>query len=330
MQKDTLKTLIKQLNDGSISAADREKLMNFYNSYQFAGKWDEKAMGNEAEVKDKIFADLQDQMLKAQNPQVISMTLVYRLAAACVLVLCMSWLAYTMIFRGTTMIVVESGKSKRAVLLPDGSKITLNVNSKLTYPEKFANARRDVQFEGEGFFEVQTDPAHPFVVSTSHVKVRVLGTAFNLKAYEDDPTVETSLIHGKVEVLTPDEEHTLSTLIPNHKFIAKKNVLINNSFSAAKSQEQVVPMEYIDMDKKAPVDVAWKEGKFAFASSTFGDIAREIHRQYGVEIVFENQDAAAYKYTATFEHENVLEVLQALRMVKPFSYRKEGSKIVIY
>lgn len=331
MDKNTLDNLIDKWNDNSISAAEKEILMNYYNSYQFTAEWDDSVMGDADEIGERLF-----KRIDVGNPVVPSVKMMpfrklfYRLAAASVILFFLSWGIYTFFFKAPDYLIVETGKETKDVVLPDGTKVTMNVNSKLSYPKRFENHRRDVTFEGEGFFDVKSDAMHPFIVATPQMKVRVLGTAFNLKAYTDDPLVETSLLHGKVEVLSKDEKYTYSTLEPLEKFVLEKVSVDKAGLTEVQPQMEVLPVQFIDQANTAPVDVAWKEGKFAFISTTFTDVAREIKRRYGIELVFLNKEVAEYKYSAAFEQESVAEILHALNLVKSFSHRKEGNKIVIY
>jgi len=331
MDKNTLHILIDKLNNNSISVDEKETLMNYYNSFQFSSEWDKQLMGDREKVGRRLFEKINISDPNVSSKRIISLRRrMYRIAAACIILVALSFGVYTILFNSPTYIVVESGKMTKEVTLPDGTKVTMNINSTLSYPKKFLYDRRDVEFEGEGFFEVKADSLHPFVVSTPQVKVRVLGTAFNLRSYEDDPVVEASLIHGKVEVLSKDESYTYSTLKPYEKFVMEKEDIELSKPESSKAKIEVLPIQFIDTDNTAPVDVAWKEGKFAFASTTFKDLSREMKRRYGTEIIFLNKEVAAYKYTASFEQESVTEILEALRMVKPFSYKKEGERIVIY
>ena len=88
--------------------------------------------------------------------------------------------------------------------LADGSEIWLNSRSKLTYPERFASAIREIELEGEGFFKVATDSKRPFVVKTKTLEVIATGTQFNVSAYPDDDFVATTLVEGVVKLLSPD------------------------------------------------------------------------------------------------------------------------------
>lgn len=329
MDKKYLDSLIDKLNNNSISEEERDVLMRYYNSYQFSAEWDDLLMGNQRDTGNHIYSRL--------NIPSTTVTLssgkkpyFYRAVAASIIVFLLSYVSYILFFSASDYIVVESGREKKVVLLSDGSKVTMNVNSKLIYPKEFLSTRRDVSFEGEGYFEVRTDANQPFVVSTKQLKIKVLGTTFNLKAYEDDPIVEASLLQGKIEVISNDEKHTYSALKPLEKFVVDKAVLEKHPLEPSKLQMEVVPVQFIDTNEKAPVDVAWKEGKFAFVSVPFADIAREIKRRYGTDIVFENKEVELYRYTGTFEEEDVLEILNALRLVKSFSYTKEGGRIMIY
>ncbi|WP_166332847.1 FecR family protein [Sphingobacterium chungjuense] len=331
MDRNHLHQLVDKLNSGQLSADERQELMDYYNSYQWSSAWDASYMGEEAVVKAELFARIQENQYAVESRKGRSMSFYIRIAASLLLIGVFSWMTYVFVINKEELVVVSTGKETKEILLPDGSKITLNVNSSVSYPVAFAGNSRQVTFSGEGFFEVQSDSLHPFIVSTPQVKIRVLGTTFNLKAYQEDPAVETSLIHGKVEVLKADDGKVLSTLKPNEKIVVKKEHLNSNKNKVSMPKISIQTLDFLgDDDLSSPVDVAWKDGKFAFVSMPLQDIGREMKRRYGVEIKIENAEIANNRYSATFEKEGIDEMLRALILVKPFSYRKEGSIIVIY
>ena len=90
--------------------------------------------------------------------------------------------------------------SRAQFTLSDGTAVTLNAGSKLKYDNRFGIKDRIVQLEGEGYFKVAKDTKRPFIVKTSHLNVMALGTAFNVKAYSDDKTIETTLVEGSVKI----------------------------------------------------------------------------------------------------------------------------------
>ena len=121
-------------------------------------------------------------------------------AAAAVTLLCLSvWTAY-LYMQPVTIQTVSTLAETRTVCLPDGSTVTLNHYSSLSYPEKFKSDKREVKLNGEAYFEVSKNKKHPFIVQTETIDVQVLGTHFNVDAYQNNPDVKTTLLTGSVAV----------------------------------------------------------------------------------------------------------------------------------
>ena len=121
-------------------------------------------------------------------------------AAAAVALLCLSvWTAY-LYMQPAAIQTISTLAETRTVRLPDGSSVMLNHYSSLSYPEKFQSDKREVELNGEAYFEVSKDSKHPFIVQTETIDVQVLGTHFNVDAYHDNPDVKTTLLSGSVAV----------------------------------------------------------------------------------------------------------------------------------
>ncbi|NDF46439.1 MAG: hypothetical protein EB125_12360, partial [Betaproteobacteria bacterium] len=133
--------------------------------------------------------------------------------------------------------------SKTKLTLPDGSKVWLNASSKLTYGNGFGEKHREIWLEGEGYFDVARNPDKPFIIHTSVLDVKVLGTRFNLKAYPDEATTETSLLHGSVEVVLHKQPGKVIRLVPNQKLVVQ-NALAQLPAKAV-ATEQVAAAEIL-------------------------------------------------------------------------------------
>lgn len=160
-----------------------------------------------------------ERMLKAHSRRLV---LVRTFAtAAAVVLLCLSvWTAY-LYMQPVAMQTVSTLAETRTVSLPDGTSVTLNHYSTLTYPERFKTDNREVELNGEAYFEVSKDKKHPFIVQTDAVDVRVLGTHFNVDAYRDSRDVRTTLLTGSVAVSNKsNSEHMI--LKPNEIAIYNK------------------------------------------------------------------------------------------------------------
>lgn len=163
----------------------------------------------------------------------------------------------------------EKGKNL-SIILDDGTRIKLNANSTLNYPLKFDDTIRNVALNGEAYFEVEQQADRhakpvPFVVTTNETRIEVLGTRFNVKAYEQDPLVKTSLLSGRVRVHTSDG--TSHQLLPDQQAV----------FDKLKKNTSVVPV-------LAEETVLWTDNLFSFKNADLKEIMDEIERWYDVRV----------------------------------------------
>jgi ferric-dicitrate binding protein FerR (iron transport regulator) len=223
--------------------------------------------------------------------------------------------------------------SRTMVTLPDGSVVFLNVSSKLTYDYGKEDSRQ-VVLEGEAFFDVFKDEERPFVIHTKKMDITVLGTTFNVRAYEEDKTVETSLIQGKVEVTIKGEVPEKVILSPNQKIVLyneeRQPQVVSVPVQGSPDRE-VYRLEEVTVNPldSLVAETAWKENCLVFNNERFADIALKMERWYDVQIIFENAAVKDYRFTGTFINETVTQTLEALRFTSPFQYRIDKKKIII-
>lgn len=233
-------------------------------------------------------------------------------------------------------VVVKRG-SNTQFKLPDGSTVWLNAGSKLNYDKINKSGVREVYLTGEGYFDVVRNPQRPFIIHTSTIDIKVLGTQFNVKAYPDDKTVETSLIHGSVEVVVKSRPEVKYLLKPNQKL-----VLMNEEYGINTVKEQrvisasipIVPIKklsYINGDTSA-IETSWIRNKLSFQDEAFADLAKRLERWYDVEIDFKNREIAEESFSGSFETETLKQALEAIRFSNnfKFNYKIEGKNVVIY
>ncbi|GAA3982754.1 hypothetical protein GCM10022210_37840 [Mucilaginibacter dorajii] len=218
----------------------------------------------------------------------------------------------------------------RHLVLGDGTKVTLNAGSTFTYPDNFDKATRDVSLAGEGFFEVTKNPKRPFLVHTNKFTVRVLGTVFNVKAYNNDKTTETTLLQGKVQVqLTNSPEKTI-ILVPNEKLIVvnqpAKAAAANNS-KQGKIEYQVAALP--DVKPEEVKETAWLDKRILFTNDPFEDVAKQIERKYNVQVVFESADLKNEQISGLLDKESLQTAMQIMVQTTPFKYRFEGNVLYL-
>lgn len=227
-------------------------------------------------------------------------------------------------------ITVPYGKTS-SVILSDGTVVKLNSGTTLSFPLAFAKNSREVKLVGEAFFEVTKNPKRPFLVHAGHLTVRVLGTAFNVKAYEEDKNVETTLIHGKVQVVMDNQPDKKIILLPNQKLtIDKEPALVhqqhaNDQIAELKYKLQAVaPMPHVGID-----EIAWITHKVAFSDQSFGEVAKVIERKYNVVVEFKQEKLKDELITGVFEGEKLPEALRLLQMTTDFDYTIIGDKVTL-
>ncbi|WP_164976861.1 FecR family protein [Chryseobacterium sp. CH1] len=185
-------------------------------------------------------------------------------------------------------------KGQYKITLPDGTKVWLNAESSLRYPTKFTDKDRYVELQGEGFFDVAHDKAKPFIVASNGQQVKVLGTQFNINSYSNEPAVRTTLVSGRVELLSSRDKATV-ILAPGQQ--AK---LVNDGFAI------------ISVDTEP--FIAWTSNEFHFKGAALQEVLRQIERWYDVDVDYNN--IPNIKVNGTISREKKLSsVLYALEKI---------------
>ncbi len=204
---------------------------------------------------------------------------------------------------------------KRAtVVLPDSSRVTLNGGSSLFFPKQFGAANRLVTLRGEGFFEVLKDNQRPFEVQTDGLTTRVLGTSFNIKAYEEDELFSVAVLTGRVQVTeastTPFTEGKLLA-----DLTADQSLLVNAG-------------EVVTNSRPTNSLVGWLENRLIFNNASLAEIARELERMYNTKTTFSNDQIKNRRYSAQFKPRTPLsEVMRTLAAAEHFKYQLSGNTI---
>jgi len=196
------------------------------------------------------------------------------------------------------------------LVLSDGSRVWLNAGSSLTYPTSFPGPKREVQLQGEGYFEIARNVNSPFFVKTSTQEIQVLGTAFDVMAYTDEPSQTTTLVNGAVRVTTAG--HQTQTLSPGQQ-------LQINSASVQRIINDVNIREV----------TAWHNGQFKFVNRDLPYVMRQIARWYNVSVIFEGKVPEAHFFGTVTRYSNVSNVLQLLEQTGAVHFEVFKDKIAI-
>ena len=207
--------------------------------------------------------------------------------------------------------IARSFHGKQIVTLPDGSTVILNEESRLSFRENFGIENREVIFVGEGYFDIVHDPERPFIVHTGQVNSTVLGTAFNLIAYEDQSEILVTVERGEVAV--GDQEKIYDHILPEEQLVINTRTLH-------------VEKERVDLDRV----LAWKENFLILDDVTIRIAAEMIAKRYGVAVSVENEEMKNCMINAAFLHGETLEqVLRVLCGVLQADFSVENQEVTI-
>jgi len=247
-------------------------------------------------------------------------------------------------------VIVPKGQRSQ-VLLPDGTKVWLNAGTIFKYPSSFLKNSREVYLEGEAFFSVSHNKRLPFLVHIkNNLTIKVLGTEFNVKCYNEDRNVETTLIKGSVVFTQRDDNNKVLkeiNLVPKEKVTFDKIVqkmivtkfIIPDSTAVAASPNmasKIVKVKNIDNKEEADNSdhldelTSWKDDALVFDNDSFEDIAVKMERWFGIPITIKDDNLKNERFTGKFVNkESVYQILDIINRTEPIQYTKKNNIIVI-
>jgi len=223
--------------------------------------------------------------------------------------------------------------SKSKIQLPDGTQVWLNGDSKIEYNENFNGKFREVKLTGEAFFDVVKNKEKPFIIHTSQMDVKVLGTAFNVRSYPDEATTETALLRGSVEIFLHKNPEKKYVLKPNDKLVLTNNITVAaDNIAADDSEKQMVKLKKVHINKSQNeiTETMWVKNKLAFENELLEKILAETERWYNVEIELKNEKVKSFRFTSVFENKPLTDVLEALCLAAHLHYQVKGANVTIW
>lgn len=209
-----------------------------------------------------------------------------------------------------TIYVPKSGEYE--LVLADGSRVFLNSESQLAFPSYFEGDTRRVELTGEAYFEVKKD-GRPFIIQTPDLNIEVLGTSFNVNAYQTNPYVNATLVEGSIRIRLPEKQESF-LLQPDHNFRLDK-------------LSEEISVQQVNTD----IYTAWVKGEFMFRNQPLAEIFAQLERWYDFKIIYENPDIAKMRFTGSAEKVRPLNyLLNQIQAVTDIQYKSEGDKIILY
>lgn len=325
--------LFKKYLNNNISADELENLLSLLNERRFEGEFDvlfrtlwERSRG-ELESSDVRWDIMLNNIRNStiQNPRNLKRKAVrpfvigfFRAAVAAVILF---FITFLIVHRQESIYDSKKNKGyllveknvpvmqKEVMVLPDGSKVTLNAGSKLTYDESFGKETRAVRLNGEALFEVTKDSKHPFFVITENLTTRVVGTKFNVKAYQEESKNAITVLEGKVKVTAKKSNKVV-------ELIANEQAFFDTKYKVLRKVQQV----------NAEVAVAWNSGVLAFEDATLADIANQFYRKYGVKLTFDETNYINCRLSLTFQQESPEDIVRIISSLTNSSYKRENNE----
>lgn len=265
-------------------------------------------------------------------------------AAAIILISTGGWLAYTYHSRNMKdtagSIIIANKGERKSFILPDGSQVILDGDSKLVLSDNFDTGNREIELTGEAYFDIRHNEGRPFIIHTAFMDVKVLGTTFNVRAYPDESTAITSLIKGRVAITLPGSTtpgHVIE-LHPMQKLVVDRSDKVFTG--SGQPLQNIAPVKaniHIDSIRKNThlnlvTETAWTENRLAFNDESMDMIALKLEKWFGVTVEFANPRIKSLPFTGSFDNPDLVKVMEAMRITMPvLQYRiEDNKKLVLY
>ncbi len=254
------------------------------------------------------------QQIKRRAQRILMGTIAKYAAVAVVLIASTFWA--TLYFSANNSIAdkntlyVPAGQ-RAQITLQDGTEVWLNAQSTLTYPSEFSKKNREVEVVGEAFFNVTKDKKRPFVVSTQHINMKVLGTQFNVYSYPRSGYIQTDLVEGSIKIYDEHNEKNAVVLKPNEQVIIRNNKMI---VGAIYNSEHLL----------------WRDGIYSFQNERLIDIIAKLQLYYDVTIDVKDPDIFNVRYTGKFrQRDGIDEILRIIQRIQFFKIEKDINNNII-
>ncbi|RXK81418.1 FecR family protein [Filimonas effusa] len=210
-------------------------------------------------------------------------------------------------------------KGERAkILLPDGSEVELNSDSRLTYPAVFTGASRDVKLSGEAFFRIKENARLPFHVNSGNLHITVLGTSFNVQSYPGQKLAKVAVVTGKIKVTKASGDTVLESSAPGLELHPSELVVFNTS-------SRLLEKKTYDVDE----ETGWRQGAVVFSDASFADIADRFDKIYNIRLI--NQSSKTeFSFNGAFSNTSPEEIIKSICLSKQLSYTINGNIITIH
>ncbi|MCU7549790.1 FecR family protein [Chitinophagaceae bacterium LB-8] len=228
-------------------------------------------------------------------------------------------------------VVATKKGSKSYILLPDGTQVWLNADSRVAYKDDFGKVNREITLTGEAYFNVVKDKSRPFIIHTETIDVKVLGTVFNVRAYKNDRSTETTLIRGSVEVSMRKDPDRKFLLKPFEKFSVSNSEEVRDKEEAGSESTALYTVNKIKpvADSSGSMETEWVKNRLVFEKERLDAIAMEISRWFDVEILITDEHLKSMEYSGAVGNASLEQVLESLKLTGALNYKINNKTVTI-
>jgi len=307
MKEDEFLRLLDRYVKGECTPEEIQYFDAFFNAAQKDKDWATWDAARRDHIKTDIRQSL-DKAIDKETRRLSMLPLIWRVAASVALLVAAGAVIYLLLSQhpqGSVMTETTGSGQRTTITLSDGSVVRLNAGSTLTFPEKFSDMRREVTLRGEAFFDVTRNPGKPFIIHTPTLTTAVLGTSFNIRAYDHEKKAEVTVKTGRVKVSRAAGTDTSSVvLVPNEQAYF--------DHATASLQKRSVP--YAEF-------LAWTSDILYLDHTPLRDVVHTLERWYNVRISVQTEAIGDCPISGKYKNDRLLNILEGLRFAQGIDYR---------
>lgn len=312
-KRHTLDRLFKRLHEGKANSREKQHADNWFNQLDLFPDQLFKTDQEEDSIRQRMQTQLKRHVFEIpQKPWLYRLPAWTRQVAAAILLVTVSALAYLYFQSPEIHTIAANAQAIRRVTLPDGTQITLNRSSTITWDADFGKTERRVSLSGEGYFDVRHDRQHPFIVQTGNIRTRVLGTRFDVDAYPAGPEIKVSLIQGHVAVTDRSSAQNTANLLPGNMIAYDKQA------------------KRLTVKPTAVEDPAlWLKGGLVFNDIPLSAALEKIKAHYQIDIRYDRSKLQGKTVTASFHEVTLQEALRGILFMHELEFNYQNNIISI-
>ncbi len=353
IDSDRVWILLGKKKSGEASVAELQELDRLLREQQLSGQasevidhlWDSTLVSNpESRPAPELWDRIHHQISAPGAGRLFRMPLARWIAAACLVAIAgtAAWFVHQERASGANAPDTRTGNqfatqpgSKSKLQLPDGTQVWLNGNSKLSFGNVgFGTQTREVFLSGEAFFDVVRNEKVPFVIHTGIIDITVKGTAFNVKAYPGEKTIETALVRGLIEITTRHDPDRKIIVKPNEKITIPTDTAFftqHTDHNQPAASPSVYAITALHKTKTGILpETVWMQTKLEFDDEAFGDLAPKMEEWYNIRIRFSGDAIRQKHFSGLIEKETLQETLKAMQLSFPFTYTINANELTVY